>query len=353
MWPISSTLDFIDYFENNGLGQSVCGPPSCTPAVYPENLSSDIPTDVSVEWAQYAGATGYYMYFGTDNPPTSIENGTDIGNVTTYTPPAELEYETDYFWQVVPYNFAGTANSCEVFQFTSTIHTVELDLKVILEGPYNSGQMTPHLNNLDFLPHAQPYNSMPWLYQGTENIESVPPDVVDWILVDILKPYPIGNDIKFELLNRTAGFILNDGTITDLTGLNNVTMAVDASNSEFHVRIQHRNHLPVVTLNPLSGINGIYVFDFSASVNQLLGGPFAQKEVEPGTWAMIAADGNANLQIDNIDKNDVWVMQEGMKGYHSGDFNMDSEVNESDKIAPLELNLGRGVYPIQDTVPAK
>lgn len=42
-----------------------------------------------------------------------------------------------------------------------------------------------------------------------------------------------------------------------------------------------------------------------------------------------------------------------MKGYHSGDINMDSNENEDDKIIPWELNLGHGIYPSNDTRPAK
>jgi len=41
------------------------------------------------------------------------------------------------------------------------------------------------------------------------------------------------------------------------------------------------------------------------------------------------------------------------QGYYSGDYNMDSDVDEDDKIIPWELNIGRGAYPIQDTMPAK
>ena len=51
----------------------------------------------------------------------------------------------------------------------------------------------------------------------------------------------------------------------------------------------------------------------------------------PGVWSMYAADGNASSQIDNRDKNEVWVPQEGSFGYLEGDFNMDSQVDNKDK----------------------
>lgn len=80
MWPIQNTQTFIDYFESNGLEQSPCGPPSCTQVIAPANFSDDNELDTSLEWEPITEAIGYLLYFGTDNPPTSIENGTDLGN---------------------------------------------------------------------------------------------------------------------------------------------------------------------------------------------------------------------------------------------------------------------------------
>lgn len=351
MWPISSTESFINYFENNGLTQSPCGPPSCTQAITPLNLSSDNPVDVSLEWEPIADASGYRLYFGTDNPPTSIENGIDLGNSTTYNPVSNLNPNTDYYWQVVPYNLAGSAWSCQVFQFTTIEQTISLDLKLFLEGPYNSNQMIPHLNSFGFLPLMQPYNTTPWNYNGSESVTTIPIDAVDWVLVDILKPYDNGDEIKFELLERTSGFVMNDGSIKDLSGLNNIS--IPEISSDFHVRIQHRNHLPIVSSIPLNGFGQIFIYNFTSDGGKALGGIYAQNEVEPGIWAMIAADGNANLQVDNNDKNEVWLLQQGLTGYYNGDFNMDSDVNTDDKILSWQLNLGRGVYPVQDTVPGK
>jgi hypothetical protein len=155
MWPISNTQSFVNYFENHGLEQSPCGPPVCTQAVAPLNLAMDVPLDISLEWDPVPGATGYRIYFGTDNPPTSIENGTDLGDVTSFTP-AILNYQTNYYWKVVPYNYGGMPGFCSVFQFTTTEHTIALNLKAFLEGPFNSIQMIPYLNTSGFIPLAQP-----------------------------------------------------------------------------------------------------------------------------------------------------------------------------------------------------
>ncbi len=63
---------------------------------------------------------------------------------------------------------------------------------------------------------------------------------------------------------------------------------------------------------------------------------------------MIAADGNADGQVDNNDKNDVWLIDNGYTGYYNGDFNMDTEVDIDDKIVMWELNSGKG-FDLSDT----
>lgn len=95
-------------------------PPNCATIVSPANAGVDIAIGTTLNWASGGGApTGYKLYFGTDNPPTTIVNGTDLGNVTTYTPAAPLSYSTTYYWQVVAYNTNGDASGCSVWSFTT------------------------------------------------------------------------------------------------------------------------------------------------------------------------------------------------------------------------------------------
>jgi hypothetical protein len=57
---------------------------------------------------------------------------------------------------------------------------------------------------------------------------------------------------------------------------------------------------------------------------------------------MMAADGNVDGQVDNSDKNDVWLLENLTNGYESGDFNLDGQVNNTDKDNVWNLNSGRG-----------
>ncbi len=88
--------------------------------VSPLNEAENVALTQSLNWTAGIGAepTGYTINFGTDNPPTNIENETDLGLVTTYDP--ELQYSTEYFWQIIPYNDLGEPEvDCPVWSFST------------------------------------------------------------------------------------------------------------------------------------------------------------------------------------------------------------------------------------------
>lgn len=63
--------------------------------------------------------TGYKFYLGTDSPPTNLVNGTDLGNVLTYTYGSALTAGTAYNWKVVPYNAGGDCVEPVILSFTT------------------------------------------------------------------------------------------------------------------------------------------------------------------------------------------------------------------------------------------
>jgi PKD repeat protein len=93
--------------------------PSCTSPVAPLNGASGVSISTNLQWNTATGATGYTLYFGTNNPPTNIVNGTNLGNVTAYDPAGDLSYSTTYYWKIVPYNANGSPAGCSVWSFTT------------------------------------------------------------------------------------------------------------------------------------------------------------------------------------------------------------------------------------------
>ena len=94
------------------------GVPACATLMAPVDSATIVPVDGDLTWTSVYGATGYYLSFGTNNPPTNVLSSMDLGDVQTYAFTG-LNYLTDYYWQVTPYNGAGSATGCDVFMFTT------------------------------------------------------------------------------------------------------------------------------------------------------------------------------------------------------------------------------------------
>jgi uncharacterized protein (TIGR02145 family) len=240
----------------------------------------------------------------------------------------------------------GTTADMGAYPFNQTGQTmINLDVKVFLEGPFLSGQMTPFLNVLGYVPLAQPYNVPPWNYHGVESVTSIPNyNVVDWVLVDLLARAQQSQTYYF--LGRKAAFILKSGTIKDLDGTSNIVFSTVVP-GDYYIRIHHRNHLSVMSANPLTENTGVYSYDFTTGAIQAFGDVNTQKELSPGIWGMIAADGNASGEVDNKDKNDIWIPEYGQIGYLKGDFDLNSQVDIYDKTNKWATNAGKGITNLQ------
>jgi hypothetical protein len=96
--------------------------PGCSALVSPANGATNVcngGTTITWNAPTTGGApSGYLLYFGTNNAPTNIINGTNIGNVTSYNL-GVLTASTTYYWEVVPTNCSGNASGCSIFSFTT------------------------------------------------------------------------------------------------------------------------------------------------------------------------------------------------------------------------------------------
>jgi hypothetical protein len=89
----------------------------------PSDLGLSILPTVTLNWnsgfspSNTDPPSGFRLYFGTDNPPTNIHNGSDLGYQTIYDPVPDLSLNTTYYWKIVPYNLVGDAANCPVWSF--------------------------------------------------------------------------------------------------------------------------------------------------------------------------------------------------------------------------------------------
>ncbi len=106
---------WIDDIEWQGI---ISQPPTPAAVIFPANDTLNIEQHVTLKWTATGGnPTGYKLYLGTNNPPTNMANGFDLGNVLEYTISSELVYSTNYFWKVIPYNAEGDAINCPIWKF--------------------------------------------------------------------------------------------------------------------------------------------------------------------------------------------------------------------------------------------
>ncbi|MCK9334483.1 MAG: choice-of-anchor J domain-containing protein [Candidatus Cloacimonetes bacterium] len=109
--PLGLTFTFTPVQQGN--------PPMPAQNPQPAHQASAVNPGTALSWITGGGApTGYKVYLGTNNPPTNIANGTVV-TATTYIPAAPLSYNTDYYWQIVPFNADGDATGCPVWSFTT------------------------------------------------------------------------------------------------------------------------------------------------------------------------------------------------------------------------------------------
>jgi len=224
---------------------------------------------------------------------------------------------------------------------------MELDITIFLEGPFMNDLMTNNLNVAGFIPLSQPYDVPPGNYSGTENVSAIPnKDVTDWIFVELLQKEQFVQH-KYKSVAKRAGFVLSNGTITGLDGNSTLSFHIPDTDS-LYVWIHHRNHLSVMSAGTLTQSKGVYTYDFTTDSSMAYMGKYEMKELSTGTWGIISGDGNADGQLNNFDKNEIWFQQQNNTGYFSGDYNMDGEVNETDINTLWELNCGKGHW-VPDT----
>ncbi|MBN2174991.1 MAG: hypothetical protein JW731_12730 [Bacteroidales bacterium] len=214
--------------------------------------------------------------------------------------------------------------------FSVILAGIDLDVLVYLEGPYSGTEMRTDLNTAGEIPLNQPYNTAPWNYSGTESVLSIPnSDVVDWVMVELRDAADAVSATSATTIAQKAGFILKDGSVVDINGTSNMQFTNSVSDNLFVV-VWHRNHLGVMSSGPLTGSAGVYTYNFSTDLSQAYGGGAGYKLVGASVYGMPGGDFDGDGDVDDFDKA-AWASTAGTPGYQAPDFNMDNQVNNPDK----------------------
>jgi YD repeat-containing protein len=205
-----------------------------------------------------------------------------------------------------------------------------LDIKVFLQGSFNGSIMNSYPNQ-ENIPSQNPFTEYPWFYNGIESVNaSQNSNIVDWVLVELRQTSGDATTaLPDSVIAQQAGFLLKDGKVICLDGLNLLQFNVQVTQNLYLV-IRHKNHLGIMSSIPLVLQNNTYTYDFTTSSTKYHGGSAGCIELRAGVWGMIAGDVDANGIVDAYDK-EKWDTQAGKSDYNIADVNLDDDVDNLDK----------------------
>lgn len=215
---------------------------------------------------------------------------------------------------------------------------VTVNLQAMLEGAFDPGQnaMTGELLNRGIVPQGQPYGLSPWNYPGIEGSGWLPVDypveTVDWVLVSLRETLDPETEIA-----RAATILLKDGSIVPFD------ITISDATIPLHVMIEHRNHLPIISAQPIFIVNNAISHNFTLGDSYNTSG-FGQKQVN-ANWMMYAGnaaqEGLNGCDINAIDRA-YWETVNGLFNvYNPGDYNMDGDITGSDMIV---FSANNGIF---------
>jgi hypothetical protein len=155
----------------------------------------------------------YTVYFGTDNPPTNIVNG-DIVYDKIYTLPAELQYETQYYWRIDATNQYGTTVG-QIWQFITAAPPDEnFETGDFLSFDWTFGGDLPWI-----IDSENPYNGLYCAKSGIIGDNQTSSLAVE-LEIDAIFSVPIS---FYKMISSDIGdklqFIIDDEIVDEWTGL--------------------------------------------------------------------------------------------------------------------------------------
>jgi hypothetical protein len=190
--------------------------------------------------------------------------------------------------------------------------------------------MDAALNTNNLISLAQPYNTPPWNYAGTESVAAIPTGVVDWVLVELRDATLPANATPSTTLSGwpKAMFLKQDGSIVNTNG-SQPSVGLPVISNNLYVVIRHRNHIAVMSATGMVLATNTYSFDFSTSVSQAFGAGAGYKEIETGVFGMVSgdADGDGDIGLNDYTS---WAVDVGLADYLSSDIDMNVDVGLND-----------------------
>ncbi|WP_452224627.1 hemagglutinin protein [Lacinutrix chionoecetis] len=248
----------------------------------------------------------------------------DNGGATVSTPTIEMVYT------IGEVNVAErTSATVQISEgFLSRFIKIKINPKVFLQGatlnPETTGLMNDDLRDLGLLPTTSPFgdgktvDASVFNLGGTTSLGAFEDDIVDWIWLEFRDENDVSNIIK-----GTSVLLQRDGDVVALDGVSDVSLGIVPKN--YYIVLQHRNHLGVMSANPVAVTETGTAINFTENTTATFGSN-AQVALGNGDLALWAGDTNANGQIRfsgsendaNIIKDDV--LSDPLNGFNSATY---------------------------------
>ncbi len=197
--------------------------------------------------------------------------------------------------------------------------------------------MRDDLRIANLIPTTSPYSDGRTCNESVFDEASNPSEsIVDWVWLEIRDE----NDSSVVLYSQSA-LIQRNGFILDSDGISNINIPLPAGS--YYVSINHRNHLGVMSSNPLTFENSATPLDldFSFSIAFVEGEENSLIELANGKFALYGGDFDGNGQVQSTDLNIV-ISLLGSDSNLEADMDMNGQVQTIDINSLLIPNLGKG-----------
>ena len=156
-----------------------------------------------------------------------------------------------------------------------TPNTVTISPKIWLAGPYSTAThlMNDQLRTALLIPLTEPYTGLGFTHvnggggeQTSSGVLAVTGNnaIVDWVMVEVRS-----TTAPFAVIATASALLQRDGDVVNKNGTSAVQLQVPDGN--YQVSIRHRNHLGVMTLNPVALSATTSVVDFRTSTTSTWG----------------------------------------------------------------------------------